>query len=111
MRKAVLLIALATGAVPLTAIADETGFASIHNWRKEGDRICLSNHFHDGTGKGQHRKAAEVNAVASWASFTILEYGTTWGLYALAANKKITCAPNGGTSWFCDVTARPCKRR
>lgn len=109
MRKAVWLAAFCAMAISKPANADETGLAGMHDWRKEGARTCLSGHFHDGTGKGQNRKAAEARAVASWSSFTVLEYGTTWGSYALAANKKMDCTQNGASLWSCEVSARPCK--
>jgi hypothetical protein len=91
------------------AQADETGLASIHDWRAEGGRTCMSDHFHDGSGNGATRKAAEAAAVSSWVSFTVLEYGSHWGSYALAGSKKMDCSETGASAWSCSVTARPCK--
>lgn len=110
MKKIVwLAAAFCTMSAITTAAADETGLAGIHDWRKEGARTCLSDHFHDGAGVGPNRKAAEANAIASWSSFTVLEYGTNWGAYGLAASKKMDCTQDFASQWSCDVTARPCK--
>ena len=109
MTKEILLGSVLLVAAALTARADETGLASIHDWRKEAGKICMSDHFHDGAGSGDSRKAAEAKAIASWQSFTIFEYGTTWGSYKLAGSKKMDCTENGPKQWSCAVTARACK--
>jgi hypothetical protein len=70
----------------------------------------MSDHFHDGAGSGDSKKAAEAKAIASWADFTIFEYGTDWGSYALAGSKKMDCSETGAKSWSCSVTARACKK-
>ena len=101
---AVLMLALST-----SAHADDTGLASIHDWRKEGGRTCMSDHFHDGAGSGDSRKAAEAKAIASWVSFTAFEYGTIWGNYNIAGSKKVDCTETGAKSWSCSLTARACK--
>ena len=100
---AVLFVAMTTG-----ARSDETGLASIHEWRKEGGRTCMSDHFHYGSGKGASRQRALADAVSSWRSFTDLEYGSTWASWNRAASKAVKCA-QGGSSWSCDVEARPCR--
>jgi hypothetical protein len=96
-------------AASFSALAEDDGLATLHDWRREGGRICMSDHFHDGSGSGPTRKAAEVSAISSWASFTTLEYGNHWGSYALAGSRKMNCSQNGVDSWSCDLTARPCK--
>lgn len=105
------LICIALGATLLTPAvkANETGLASIHDWRREGGRTCMSDHFHYGSGKGPTRKKAEAAAISSWASFTDLEYGSSWARYSLAAGKAMSCLQSS-ESWNCDVRARPCKR-
>ena len=35
------------------AFADDTGFAYSHNLRKEGGRLCMSDHYHSGSGSGR----------------------------------------------------------
>ena len=107
--KEILLSSVLLVAAAIAARADETGLASIHDWRKEGGKICMSDHFHDGAGGGETRKAAEASAVASWSSFTVLEYGTTWGSYALSGSKKMDCSQRGASEWSCAVTSRPCR--
>lgn len=91
-------------------MADETGMSSIHAQRQEGNRICMSSHFHSGSSSGQKtRKKAEAAAAHDWASFTAWEYGTDWGSYRLAADKSMDCSEAAG-SWGCRVEARPCKQ-
>jgi hypothetical protein len=109
MKKVFLLAATLFAAASVSAHAEDDGLATIHEWRKEGGRICMSDHFHDGSGNGQTRKAAEASAVSSWASFTAFEYSNRWASYALAGSRKMDCSQNGGDSWTCNVTARPCK--
>jgi len=46
---AFLLMTIAIGATA-TVRADDSGLASIHDWRNEsGRRVCMSDHFHDGS--------------------------------------------------------------
>jgi hypothetical protein len=109
MIKELLLGSVLLVAAAIAARADETGLASIHDWRREGGRICMSDHFHDGAGNGETRKAAEAKAIASWVDFTVLEYGTDWGRYQLSGSKKMDCKEQGAKEWSCSVTSRPCK--
>jgi hypothetical protein len=109
MKKVFLLAAASLVLASASASADESGLASIHDWRKEAGRTCMSDHFHDGAGNGDNRKAAEAAAISSWRSFTVLEYGTDWGSYNLAGSKKMDCSETGSKSWSCSVSARPCK--
>lgn len=110
MTKQLALFAMMMIGAASAAKADDTGFASIHDWRNEpGRRVCMSDHFHDGSGTGQTQKEAEAAARSSWASFTILEYGTDWGSYALSASQKMDCNSSAGT-WSCQTSARPCKK-
>jgi hypothetical protein len=89
--------------------AHETGLASIHDWRREGGRICMSDHYHDGSGNGRTRHHAQLAAMHAWSDFTVFEYGSAWGHFGLAAGRKVRCT-GGGQSWYCAVVARPCKR-
>ncbi len=111
MNKQVALIAMMMiGAAP-AAKADDSGLASIHDWKNEtGHRVCMSDHFHDGNGSGPTRKEAEAAARSSWVSFTIFEYGTDWGSYTLAASQKMECGNASGQTWSCATSARPCKK-
>jgi hypothetical protein len=110
MSRFLLLAGMLAMATPSMAQAQETGLADIHEWRREGSRTCMAEHFHDGSGNGATRKNAEASAIASWASFTIFEYGGRWGNYALAASKRMNCSQNGAAHWSCELTARPCRR-
>jgi hypothetical protein len=109
MTKEILLGSVLLVAAAISARADETGMAGIHEWRKEAGKTCLSDHFHDGVGTGISRKDAEAKAIASWQSFTIWEYGTTWGSYRLAGSRKMDCTQAGVKDWSCAVSARACK--
>ncbi len=107
---AVLTVAVSMGAAALgvPASADETGLAASHSWRKEGGKVCFSDHWHYGTGSGPTRKAAERDAAGAWAGFTSFEYGSTWARYSKAASKKMSCSQGSG-GWNCSVEARPCR--
>ena len=104
MRAAAVALAVS---LSLPAFANETGFASMHDQRREKGRICMSSHWHYGSGSGATRKAAERDAIKSWADFTAFEYGTAWARFSRAGSKKMSCT-QGGT-WSCQVEARPCK--
>lgn len=91
------------------ARADETGFAQMHDIRREGNKLCMSDHWHYGSGGAYPtRKAAEAAAAQAWASFTAFEYGTTWANFSLAANRKFDCS-SGPSGISCNVEARPCR--
>jgi hypothetical protein len=91
------------------AQAQETGLDSLHAQVRLGGRICMLDHFHNGSSSGQaSRKQAEAAAIASWADFTVWEYGPPWGSWRLAETKRVSCAQTGG-SWACTLEARPCK--
>lgn len=104
----VVLVAAAIASV-VPASADETGLAGIHDMRREGRRVCFTDHFHSGSGNGASKKAAIGSAVGSWQGFTALEYGTSWGQWSNAGSKRIGCAPAGGGQWSCQIEGRPCK--
>lgn len=92
------------------AMADDTGFADMHDMRREGAKTCMSDHYHHGTSSGQSsRKLAEIEAGRDWAGFTAFEYGSAWANYALAASKSVVCDQDG-KGWGCSVAARPCRR-
>jgi len=97
-------LSLATSA----AIADDTGFAYSHNLRKEGGRLCMSDHYHQGSGEGRTKPAARAAAIRSWADFTNFEYGTAWARFSVAksATTRYTKSDKG---WSADVDARPCR--
>jgi len=91
------------------AKADDSGLASIHAWKNEpGRRVCMADHFHDGSGSGKTQKDAEAAAQSSWRSFTIFEYGTDWGSYKLSVSQKMECGKSG-EGWSCSTSSRPCK--
>jgi len=95
----------------LPASADETGLASLHDWKQEKrGTICMATHSHDGVGEGKTRKEAETAAARSWIEFTSFEYGSDWGSYKRSAGKNMDCFQMAGTKkWSCRTGARPCK--
>jgi hypothetical protein len=108
------LCAVAAGLVlmvPLNeARADDTGVAQLlHGMKREGKRLCLDGHFHSGESSGMpSKKAAEIEAIRSWAGFTAFEYGTDWAQWTKAASKSMGCT-QGSSGWGCVIEARPCK--
>ncbi len=88
--------------------SDESGFASMHEWRKVGSKTCFVDHTHQGAGTGSSRRQAEAEAIRAWQDFTALEYGGSWASYAIAGAKTMRC-DGGGSSWKCDVDALPCR--
>ena len=94
----------------LPAMADSTGFASAHDWRKERGKTCLSDHWHYGTSNTMRTKRlAQRDAIASWQGFTDFEYGSDWARWSRAASKKMGCK-KVSSGWECSVEARPCRR-
>jgi hypothetical protein len=91
-----------------SAFADDTGLATIHDLRRERGRLCMSDHYHDGSGYGPTQKAALRDAVGSWAGFTDLEYGSDWARWGKAASKTSSCSKTS-SGYECSVSARPCK--
>lgn len=102
-------IALATLFGCLTvASADDTGLASIHEWRHAGSKTCFVDHTHDGSGTGATKSAALAEAIRNWQDFTVLEYGTDWGYYRNSIAKSERCSSDTGTV-SCQVNSIPCK--
>jgi hypothetical protein len=105
-------LALATGvaatATGRVALADDTGLASIHDLRREGGRLCMSDHFHYGSGTGPTRAAAQRDAIGSWSSFTAMEYGSDWARWGRSGSKAVSCNKDS-SGYSCSLSARPCK--
>ncbi|KUO67475.1 MAG: hypothetical protein APF80_09475 [Alphaproteobacteria bacterium BRH_c36] len=92
--------------------ADETGLASMHDWRVEGRKTCMANHFHHGSGTGRSKADARKAAINAWQEFTAFEYGLDWAYFRNSASKSIAYS-NTAEGWSANVEARPCnpKRR
>jgi hypothetical protein len=105
------LAVLATSSIALAPVSDasESGMASIHSWRKVGKKTCLVGHQHAGSGSSHSLKGAQAQAIQSWASFTDLEYGSSWSQFGNAIDKVVKCGPTGGGSFQCDLLATPCR--
>lgn len=102
---AAIAVALVSAA---TARADDTGLAYSHDLRKEGGRLCMSDHYHSGSGSGKTKPAAQAAAVRSWADFTNFEYGTVWARWSLARSKSVRYTKSEG-GWDAYIDARPCR--
>jgi hypothetical protein len=86
-----------------------TGLAASHNLRREGGRVCFSDHYHYGSSLGQgNERAAQAVAVKSWSEFVDLEYGSAWASYNAASGKDLKCSQSSA-GWGCDLSARPCR--
>lgn len=106
---AALLISFLPAAVPVQA--QETGLAAIHEWVRVGRKTCMASHTHDGAGTGKTKKDAERAAIQSWASFTIWEYGESWGRWSLSESKSVNCDRTTSSEFSCKVSSRPCMTR
>jgi hypothetical protein len=111
MIRAFAAAALILTAIPSAIAASQDGaLVGLHDLRREGNKLCMSDHSHSGSSAGAATRArAEVEAQRSWSSFTALEYGDHWGSPALASSKAMSCAQGSG-GWSCNFEARPCRR-
>ena len=90
--------------------SQDGALVGLHDLRREGGRVCMSEHTHVGSSTGQaSRKAAEVVAQREWSSFTGWEYGGQWGNPSIAGSRTFRCS-GGGNSYSCEFEARPCRR-
>lgn len=90
------------------AVADQTGMAGMHEWRKERGRWCFTNHYHSGSsGIKSSKRLAQRAALKSWWEYTAGEYGSDWANFRKSASQKKTCSRRGG-GWECMVESRPC---
>jgi hypothetical protein len=93
----------------LSVQAQETGLDGLHAQVRLGSRICMVDHFHNGSSNGlSSRKQAEAEAIRTWIDFTIWEYGPPWGSWKLSETKRVSCSQTSG-SWSCTLESRPCK--
>jgi hypothetical protein len=103
---AVLLVGGAT-----SAAAQGLNLSGIHEQVRVRGKICMKDHFHDGSSSSMpSKKAAEIEAIRVWQDFTAWEYGRNWGNFRNAESKGVKCS-GAARSWSCQVTARPCRRR
>jgi hypothetical protein len=97
---------LGLGAQPVSAQM----LLDLHDKVREGRKLCLATHYHDGEAVGRAtKKEAEVGAIRAWQDFTAWEYGRPWGSFAVASSRTVKCEKldNG---WKCAARARPCSR-
>jgi hypothetical protein len=99
------------GASAMTALAQDSGLVGLHALVRKGNKLCMAEHYHDGTSSNEpSKKAAEVVAIRVWQDFTAWEYGGAWGNFAMAESRGVSCS-GSGNSWGCNVTGRPCRKR
>lgn len=90
------------------ALADDTGFASMHELRKERGRLCMADHAHSGVGEGKTREAARRAALASWYGYTAGEYGSDWARWGRSAAQTVSYT-KADSGWSATVESRPCR--
>ncbi len=99
-------LVMAAGAAPVQA--DQTGFAAMHSQVRVGKKMCMTDHYHYGSGQGATQALAQRAAIGSWQSFTDFEYGSDWARFSKAVGKRVSCSRS--TSGFdCQVEGRPCR--
>ena len=91
------------------AVAQDTGLAGMHDWVRVGGRTCMRDHFHDGSGSGPTRAAAQRAAMRAWSDFTAFEYGPRWGSYGASIRQRMRCTGGPG-NFSCDTSSLPCRR-
>lgn len=92
------------------AMADQTGMADMHDQRREGGKICLTDHYHQGTGAGRTKRTARAAAITSWQEFTAFEYGLDWAYFRNAKSRGVSY-DRTSNGWEAIVEGRPCRRR
>lgn len=110
MRISLLAVTIVAIGLPVAVSAQEiTGLAAMHDMRREKGKLCMSDHWHSGSGVGPTKKAAEKAAIRSWIDFTDLEYGGRWASFANAASRKVSYSKES-SGWSASVEGRPCYR-
>lgn len=117
MRFLVCGAAFATALVGLAVYGTAAGAAGLdglHAKVRDGDRLCMADHFHYGNGgEWRTREQAVAAAARSWAQLVVLEYGSAWGAFSRAGSQEMTCTPTDddrrGILWNCESKARPCR--
>ena len=104
---AVLLVVLSPR--PSTAI----GLDGLHGKVQVGASICFTDHQHRGGSRQMPtRDAAITDAIRSWTSLVVLEYGSRWSDFRRSVAQQITCNPAAagpqGRGWVCNIVSRPC---
>jgi hypothetical protein len=88
--------------------AQAQGLDELHSKVRVGGRICMADHFHDGSGTGRTVAQAQAAAIRAWIDFTAWEYGRRWGSYGASVSKRMSCSGGAG-SYSCSVSSRPCR--
>jgi hypothetical protein len=90
------------------AVAQAQGLEDLHSKVRVGGRLCMADHFHDGSGSGPTRAAATNSAIRAWIDFTAWEYGRRWGSWGASVSKRVSCSGSSG-NYSCSVYSRPCR--
>ena len=110
MRYLILAVMIMGPAATSATAASDGALVGLHELRREGKKICMAEHAHNGSSYGlASRNQAEAAALRNWSEFTALEYGGHWGSPSLASGKTMKCS-QGSSGWGCEFDARPCKR-
>jgi len=110
MRLSMLALTIVAIGLPVAATAQEiSGLAAMHDLRREKGKLCMSDHWHSGSGVGPTKDAAQKAAIRSWIDFTDLEYGGRWASFGNAASKSVSYSKEA-SGWSASVEGRPCYR-
>lgn len=109
MRKtSTFLIPALIGAVFLVAATDADA-ARKKKWRKV--LFCQGDHLHYGASESfKSKRSAMRDAIESWRSFTVFEYGSEWGNWRISVNKSVKCT-RSNKLWQCNIQSTPCRKR
>jgi hypothetical protein len=88
--------------------AQAQGLDELHSKVRVGGRLCMADHFHDGSGTGSTRGQAQAAAIRAWIDFTAWEYGSRWSSYGASVSKRMSCSGGAG-GYSCSVSSRPCR--
>ena len=106
MRFTALFLSLMTVGVSFSFVSDAEARKKV----RHGAKYCQGTHLHYGSSNSfKTRRLAMRDAVASWAGFTIFEYGEEWGRWRLSINKKVKCGRESGL-WRCNIESTPCRK-
>ncbi len=83
---------------------------TFHSEARVGARCCFSDgHSHYGAGDTEiSKERAMMSAARAWSSFTVWEYGRSYGNASIAIAKNMQCS-GGGRAWTCSFEATPCR--
>lgn len=99
--------------LPMITVIPEAGAISWSKQMPDGKvcRVLLGEpHVHAANGAMPDKTAAQRKAIRDWSSFTVFEYGRSWGSWSHAIGHSMTCMNDTDAGvWRCRAEAQPCK--